>query len=96
MGFLFNPLLTEKASVLSEDSNCYTFVVNKNLNKIQIKSYIEEKFNVSVESVRTVNVRANRSVKYTKNGMVKSLKSAYKKAYIQVAEGDLIDLYNKL
>jgi len=96
MGFIFYPILTEKASTLSEDNNCYSFVVGKDLNKIQIKNYVESKFNVSVTAVRTVNVRADRNAKYTKNGVVVSVKSAYKKAYVQVAEGDLIDLYNKL
>ena len=41
------PCITEKASSLAE-KNFYTFEVAKNANKIEIKDFIEKKYNVNV------------------------------------------------
>lgn len=50
--FFIKPLITEKSSVSIEDRK-FTFYVNKLVNKITIKSFIEDNFNVKVESVNT-------------------------------------------
>lgn len=93
MSILIKPIITEKATKMSEDENRYTFVVNKNANKIQIKDAVENTYGVSVAKVRTMNVRPDRKTKFTKSGVVTGKTSAYKKAIVQVAEGETIDLY---
>ena len=40
--------------------------------------------------------RADRSVKYTKSGLISGKTSAYKKAIVQVKEGETIDFYNNI
>jgi large subunit ribosomal protein L23 len=95
MSILIKPIITEKATDASERFNRYTFVVNKNANKIQIKDAVEAAYGVTVDKVRTLNHPALRKTKYTKKGLVSGLTSGYKKAVVQLAEGE-IDFYNNL
>ncbi len=95
MSILIKPIITEKATLDSERFNRYTFVVNKKANKIQIKDAVEAAYGVTVEKVRTLNHPALRKTKYTKKGLVTGLTSGYKKAVVQLAEGE-IDFYNNL
>jgi len=96
MSILIKPIITEKATSDSELNNRFAFVVNKKANKIEIKDAVESAYGVSVEKVRTINVRPNRKTRYTKTGIVTGKTNAYKKAIVQVAEGETIDLYTNL
>ncbi|MDT0642330.1 50S ribosomal protein L23 [Zunongwangia sp. F363] len=96
MSILIKPIITEKATADSELNNCYSFVVNNKANKIEIKDAVESAYGVSVTKVRTINVRPDRKTRYTKSGMITGKTSAYKKAMVQVAEGETIDLYSNL
>lgn len=93
MRILIKPIITEKATAESELRNCYTFQVNPKANKIEIKNAVEAAYGVSVEKVRTVNVRPERRTRYTKTDIQHGKTNAIKKAFVQVAEGDMIDLY---
>jgi large subunit ribosomal protein L23 len=70
--------------------------VNNKANKIEIKDAVESAYGVSVTKVRTMNVRPDRKTRYTKSGMITGKISAYKKALVQVTEGETIDLYSNL
>lgn len=48
------PVFTEK-SLRNAKEGKYTFKVEKNLNKYQIKQLVEENFDIKVESVNTMN-----------------------------------------
>lgn len=96
MSILIKPIITEKATKDSEVFNRYSFVVNMKANKIEIKEAVEATYGVSVEKVRTMIYPVQRSTKYTKKGIVQSKVSAYKKAIIEVAEGENIDLYSNI
>lgn len=96
MSILIKPVITEKATADSEMNNRFTFVVSNKANKIQIKDAIESAYGVSVTKVRTLNVRPDRKTKYTKSGMITGKTNAFKKAIVQVAEGETIDLYSNL
>ena len=96
MSILIKPVITEKATADSEMNNRFTFVVSNKANKIQIKDAIESAYGVSVTKVRTMNVRPDRKTRYTKSGMITGKTTAYKKAVVQVAEGETIDLYSNL
>ncbi|SHG66409.1 LSU ribosomal protein L23P [Salegentibacter echinorum] len=96
MSILIKPIITEKATGDSELNNRYYFVVNNKANKIEIKDAVEAAYGVSVEKVRTINVRPNRKTRFTKSGMITGKTKAYKKALVQVAEGETIDLYSNL
>ncbi len=96
MSILVKPIITEKATNDSELFNRYAFVVDKRANKVEIKDAVEAAYGVSIESVKTMNYPVKRSTKYTKKGLVTAAKAGYKKAIVQLAEGESIDFYNNL
>ena len=96
MSILIKPIITEKATDMSELSNCFSFVVKKAANKIEVKEAVESSYGVTVKNVRTMNYPVYRSTKYTKKGLVSSAKGAYKKAIVQLAEGENIDFYSNI
>ena len=93
MSILIKPIITEKATMDSELNNRYSFLVNTKANKIEIKNAVEAAYGVSVEKVRTMNVRPDRRTRYTKTGIQHGKTNATKKAIVQLAEGETIDLY---
>ena len=96
MSILIKPIITEKATDQSELSNCFSFVVKKTANKIEVKEAVESSYGVTVKVVRTMNYPVYRSTKYTKKGLVSNMKGAYKKAIVQLAEGENIDFYSNI
>ena len=96
MSILIRPIITEKATADSEINNCFSFEVNTKANKIEIKEAVEAAYGVSVEKVRTMNVRPDRRTRYTKTGIQRGKTNAKKKAIVQLAEGETIDLYANL
>ena len=93
MNILIKPIITEKATNDSELNNRYSFQVNTKANKIEIKKAVEAAYGVSVEKVRTINVRPDRKIRHTKTGIQNGKINAVKKAIVQLAEGETIDLY---
>lgn len=96
MSIIIKPIITEKVTKEGELSNRFGFVVNKKANKIQIKNAVEAAYGVSVVGVNTMNVRPDRSTKYTKSGLIHGKTNAIKKAIVQVKEGEAIDFYNNV
>jgi large subunit ribosomal protein L23 len=96
MKVIFEPIITEKATNDSELRNRYSFVVNREANKIQIKDAVEERYNVTVEKVRTQISGSERKTKYTKKGVQRTKTNIKKKAIVDIQDGDSIDFYNNL
>ena len=96
MNVILKPIITEKATNDSELRNRYTFLVNKNANKVEIKNAVQERYNVTVSKVRTQIYGPERRTKYTKSGIQNSKSAVRKKAIVQLVEGDSIDFYNNL
>ena len=96
MNILIKPIITEKATSDSELFNRYAFVVNKKANKLEIKNAVEKAYGVTIENVRTMNYPVQRNTKYTKSEIVQAMKGAYKKAIVQLAEGESIDFYSNI
>ena len=96
MSIIIKPIVTEKATLLTEKLNRYSFKVNKDANKIQIKKAVETAYNVTVVDVNTSNVSGKNKTRYTKAGIIKGATSDYKKAVVTLKEGDLIDFYSNI
>jgi large subunit ribosomal protein L23 len=96
MSILIKPIITEKATMQSELRNAYAFQVNTKANKVEIKKAVEAAYGVSVKKVRTINVRPDRKTKFTKTGVQHGKTNAVKKAIVQLAEGETIDLYTNM
>jgi large subunit ribosomal protein L23 len=96
MSIIIKPIVTEKVTKESELSNRFGFVVDKKANKVEIKKAVEAAYGVTIVAVNTMNVRPDRSTKYTKSGLISGKTSSYKKAIVQVQEGETIDFYNNI
>ena len=82
-----NPIITEKATILSEQ-NKTVFKVHEKANKKTIKKNIEKIFKVNVIKVNIINLKSKTKLKQGKL----STKSGYKKAIITLKKGQSIDL----
>ena len=89
------PIITEKSYDLMNEGK-FTFEVDKKANKVQIKKAVEAAYGVTILSVNTMNVRPDRTTKYTKSGLISGKTNAIKKAIVQVQEGETIDFYNNI
>tara|TARA_B100000927_G_scaffold253170_1_gene218735 strand:- start:189 stop:482 length:294 start_codon:yes stop_codon:yes gene_type:complete len=96
MSILIKPIITEKMTAASEEFNRYGFVVDRNANKIQIKEAVEEAYGVTVDSVRTMNYAGKSKSRFTKAGVISGRTSHFKKAIVQLVEGDTIDFYSNI
>jgi large subunit ribosomal protein L23 len=85
---IIRPLVTEKNTNLME-LNKYSFEVDRNANKPQIKQAIETIFSVSVTNVHTMNVRG----KLRRRGREFGYTRDWKKAIVTLAEGDRIEIF---
>ena len=74
----------------------YGFIVRPDANKFEIKKEIESLYNVKVIDVNTLRYAGKRSSRYTKAGLVKGQKNAFKKAIVTLKEGDTIDFYSNI
>ncbi len=94
---IIKPLVTEKQTKMTEkNNNRYGFVVRPDADKLQIKKEVENLYKVSVIAVNTVRYAGKRSSRYTKAGLVRGQKPAYKKAYVTLKDGDSIDFYSNI
>ena len=82
-----NPIVTEKATILSEH-NKTVFKVHSGANKTSIKKNIEKIFKVTVTKVNIINQKRKKKIKQGKL----SIKPGYKKAIITLKKGQSIDL----
>jgi|SRR5215467_5174 len=91
---LKSPVVTEKSVILKEDSTdedsnrkqgqILTFRVDKKATKPEIKSAVEEVFNVKVAQVRTVQYEG----KLKRRGRQEGRRSNFKKAYVTLKKGE--------
>ena len=81
-----NPIITEKATILSEQ-NKTVFKVHEKANKKTIKKNIEKLFKVNVIKINIINQKSKLKMKQGR----KSIKSGYKKAIVTLADGNTID-----
>ena len=82
-----SPIITEKATILSEQ-NKTVFKVHRKANKSIIKKNIEKLFKVNVIKVNIINSKTKLKIKQGK----KTYKSGYKKAIVTLKKGQSIDL----
>ncbi|KKY60596.1 50S ribosomal protein L23 [Tannerella forsythia] len=97
MGIIIKPIVTEKQTAVTEKMpNRFGFRVSPDANKLEIKKAVEEMYNVSVESVNTMNYSGKRKSRYTKSGIINGRQAAYKKAIVTLKEGEVIDFFSNI
>jgi len=85
---LIRPVISEK-SYEGIAANQYTFQVHKNAHKTQVRQAVEELFDVKVERVNILKVQP----KPKRRGLRRGKKPGWKKAIVQVLEGDTIEIF---
>lgn len=88
---LKKPVLTEKSMTLQANENKYTFDVDLNANKTEIRQAVEAMFNVKVESVNVMNVKA----KAKRVGRYEGKTNRRRKAIVKLAEGSEINYFGE-
>jgi large subunit ribosomal protein L23 len=90
------PVVTEKTAGQMEEGNVYTFIVAEDANKIEIGKAVEKIWDVTVHDVRTMKYPGKLKRSFL-GRMARSNKlgrrPSFKKAVVQLAEGDHIELY---
>lgn len=81
------PHLSEKSTMLADKHRQFVFKVLKNANKSEIKQAVESLFNVKVNAVQLLNVKA----KARRFKQVEGQLKGWKKAYVSLKEGYDID-----
>ena len=93
---LIKPIITEKAEHLSEKLGQYSFIVDSQANKIEIRKAVESMYSVNVASVNTANMPGKAKVRNTRSGLQKGRVSGYKKAVVTLATGEEIDFFGDI
>lgn len=83
------PVVTEKTTRRREVKNEVVFKVARDANKIQIRHAVEELFDVSVRTVRTMAVTG----KLKRLGRFEGKRASWKKAIVTLREGDTIEFF---
>lgn len=93
---IISPVVTEKTAEQMEHQSLYTFIVAEDANKIEIGHAVEKLWDVNVTDVRTMRYpgKSRRSFlgRMAKNWS-KGRRASYKKAVVQLAAGEHIELY---
>ena len=85
---VIEPVISEKSYALMSEGK-YTFRVADRAHKTQIAHAVEEIFGVRVAAVRTAKVRS----KPKRRGMHTGTTRSWKKAIVQLAPGERIELF---
>ena len=96
MNILIKPVITEKMTDESEKYNRFGFIVDRRANKLEIKDAVEKMYGVSVEKVRTMIYPGKAKSRNTKGGVISGRTNSYKKAIVDVAQGESIDFYGNI
>lgn len=85
---VIRPVVSEKTYVLSAAGK-YTFRVHPDAHRTQIRQAVEKMFDVKVVAVRTMSVKS----KPKRRGVTRGATRAWKKAIVEVAEGQNIPIF---
>jgi len=85
---LIKPMVSEKSTMMMGESK-YSFIVDKNANKIEIKYAVESAFNVEVIAVTTRNY----SGKIKKMGRYVGRRPNTKRAIVTLTPGQKIEIF---
>jgi large subunit ribosomal protein L23 len=85
---LLAPVVSEKSYSLIGDGK-YVFRIHPDAHRTQVRQAVEELFEVTVIGVNVLKVQP----KPKRRGMSKGMKPGWKKAIVQLAEGDTIEIF---
>ena len=86
---LLAPVVSEKSYAQIESNNTYSFRIHPDAHKTQVRQAVEELFGVHVVNVNILKVQS----KPKRRGVTKGIRPGWKKAIVQVREGDTIEIF---
>jgi large subunit ribosomal protein L23 len=86
---LLAPVVSEKSYSLIEGGK-YSFRIHPDAHKTQVRQAVEELFGVTVLGVNIVKVQP----KPKRRGLSKGIRPGWKKAVVQLQEGDTIEIFS--
>ena len=90
---LIKPVITEKLTLLQEQKNQYAFEVQINATKVDILNAVQKKFNVKVQSIRTIQIKGKKKSQFTKRGRFEGYRPTVKRAFVTLSKDSKIDLF---
>ena len=84
-----SPLITEKTTIQKEAFNQVSFKISRKANRVEVKSAVENIFNVKVAGVRTMQVKG----KTKQRGRIIGKRKDWKKAIVTLIPGERIDFF---
>ena len=85
---LLAPVVSEKSYSLIGEGK-YVFRIRPDAHRTQVRQAVEELFNVKVEGVNVLKVQP----KPKRRGLSKGVKPGWKKAIVQLREGETIEIF---
>jgi large subunit ribosomal protein L23 len=96
MKIILKPVITERGNEVKEADNKFIFEVHPSANKREIKLAVEKLFGVTVKAVRTAVMRGKPKKAMMKGGRFEGKRPDRKKAFVTVAEGQSIDIFDQV
>ena len=89
---VLSPMITEKSSLLGGTGNRVVFKVDRRVTKTEIKAAVQRIFKVTVVDVNTINYLG----KPKRTSRSEGRRTAYKKAYVTLQQGQTINVIEGL
>lgn len=86
---LVRPIITERATILTDRYNQFVFQVERKSNKFQIRDAVEAVYGVKVKKVATMVVPG----KTKRRGTTTGRRPNWKKAIVTLQQGENIDFF---
>ncbi|MDR0983166.1 MAG: 50S ribosomal protein L23 [Culturomica sp.] len=96
MEIIFEPVLSEKMTTLTDKYNKVAFIVADDANKIEIKKAVEAMYDVKVKGVNVMRYQGKVKSRYTKAGVISGRTDKYKKAIVTLEKGSTIDFFSNI
>lgn len=93
---LLKPIITEKSTSAAEKLNRYGFIVAMDVNKIEIRQAVENRYQVKVDKVNTQRQSGKAVNRYTKRNFFTGRRPHVKKAFVTLKPGYSIDFFTNI
>lgn len=96
MSILKKPLITEKSTAQGEKLGQFGFLVEKTATKPEIIKAIQNMYAVEVTGISTMVYAGKAKSRFTKKGLFEGRKPSFKKAFVTLKEGQVIDFFQNI
>ena len=93
---ILKPVITERSNAIKETDNRFVFEVHPNANNREIRLAVEKLFGVTVKDVRTCNMKGKPKTTTMKGGRFTGKRPDRKKAFVTLAQGQNIDVFEQV